>query len=187
MASNKVHLTGFESVSKELRRMRSQQEPAIAQAIKDTAIYGQIAAVDAVFNRYGFKSRSYVDDNIKVEVEPRWLMARVYSRYRASTLTRFVNTRRTRNAKTKPARQVSSGYSISLLRNKFHIFRGAFQFTGRNGNALMAIRDKGDNSWRDIQQASYGPSVAGSFGVIRSEIDEKISHYLRNRYTQHIT
>lgn len=186
MSSNKVHLTGFEAVSKELRRMRSQQEPAIAQAIKDTAIFGQIAAVDAVFNRYGFKSKSYVDDNIKVEVEPRWLMARVYSRYRASTLTRFVNTRRTRNAKTKPARQVSAGYSISVLRNQSNIFRGAFQFTGRNGNALMAIREKGDNSWRDIQQAAYGPSVAGSFGVIRPKIDEKISDYLRKRYNKHM-
>ncbi|AQS40196.1 hypothetical protein Sps_05127 [Shewanella psychrophila] len=187
MASNKVHLRGFESVSKELRRIRSQQEPAIAQAIKDTAIYGQITAVDAVFNRYSFKSRSYVDDNIRVQIETRFLQARIYSRYRASTLTRFVNTRRTRNAKTKPARQVSSGYSISLLRNQSHIFRGAFQFTGRNGNALMAIREKGDNSWRDIQQSSYGPSVAGSFGVIRPEIDEKIGLYLRKRYTQHIT
>ncbi|PKH62570.1 hypothetical protein CXF83_14965 [Shewanella sp. Choline-02u-19] len=173
--------TGFDAVTKELKRMRAAQAPAIENAINDAAEFGSKLAVDEIFNRYGFKSRSYIESLISVSIHPKNLTAVISARYRPSTLTRFATPHYRAG---KGGTKVVAGYSISALRNQPVWFKGAFTVIGRNGNQLMFLRSKGDNSWRKLngQKSKYGPSVAGSFGVIRDVIEPPIITYLRERY-----
>ena len=173
--------TGFDEVTKELKRMRAAQAPAIERAVKDAAELGNKLAVDAVFKRYGFKSRSYVENLISVSIHPKDLKAVISARYRPSTLTRFASPR---YRVGKRSAKAPAGFTVSTIRNQPVWFKGAFTVIGRNGNQLMFSRQKGDNSWRALkgQKSLYGPSVAGSFGVIRDDIEPPIIKHLRDRY-----
>ncbi|MGE6647950.1 hypothetical protein ACQKE0_01575 [Shewanella colwelliana] len=173
--------TGFDAVTQELKRMRTAQAPAIELAVKDAAELGNKLAVDAVFKRYGFKSRSYVENLISVSIHPKALKAVISARYRPSTLTRFADPRYRTG---KRGQKVINGFTVSTIRNQAVWFKGAFTVTGRNGNHLMFLRSKGDNRWRELkgQKSLYGVSVAGSFGVIRDDIEPPIIKHLRERY-----
>ncbi|MFB2661989.1 hypothetical protein [Shewanella mangrovisoli] len=180
----RIRIEGMEAVTKELNRIRAAQAPAINRAIDDTVKFGQKAAVDAIFNRYGFKSRSYIEQHLSVSVDPRNLKGVITARYRASTLTRFARplTRTGKNGRSR-----TDGHMISALRNQPTWFKGTFTVIGKNGNQIMFERQKGDNSWRKLkgQKAMYGPSVAGSFRKIRNDIEPPIIAYLRNKYGQY--
>jgi hypothetical protein len=117
-------------------------------------------------------------------VELRSLKGTILARYRPSTLTRFARglTRTARRGGARP-----DGHMVSALRNKPVWFKGTFSVLGRNGNQIMFQRMKGDNAWRKLkgQKAMYGPSVAGSFGKIRGDIEPPIIAHLRNKYGQY--
>ncbi|WP_351189373.1 hypothetical protein [Shewanella sp. TB4-MNA-CIBAN-0142] len=174
-------ITGFEAVDRELKRIRAAQAPAIASAIEDAAKFGNQLAVDGVFNKYGFKSKSYVEQHFSVSINPKTLTASVSARMRASTLTRFASPR---YKVGKRSARVAAGFSVNVIRNKPVWFSGAFTVLGRNGNQLMFSRKKGDNSWRDLkgQKTLYGPSVAGSFGYMRDDLEPPIIAHLRKKY-----
>ncbi|WP_351123348.1 hypothetical protein [Shewanella sp. T24-MNA-CIBAN-0130] len=177
-------ITGFDAVDRELKRMRAAQAPAIASAIEDAAKFGKKQAIDAIFNKYGFQSKSYVDQHFSVSINPKTLTASVSARMRASSLTRFASPR---YKVGKRSARVAAGFSINVIRNKPVWFSGAFTVIGRNGNQLMFSRKKGDNSWRDLkaQKALYGPSVAGSFGYMRDDLEPPIIAHLRKKYGQY--
>ncbi|MEL4371418.1 hypothetical protein [Shewanella xiamenensis] len=180
----RVKIEGMEAVTKELSRIRAAQAPAINRAIDDTVKFGQKAAVDAIFNRYGYNSRSYIEQHLSVSVDPRNLKGVITARYRASTFTRFAR-RLTRTGKNGRSR--TDGHMISTLRNQPIWFKGTFTVIGKNGNQIMFQRRRGDNSWRELkgQKSMYGPSVAGSFRKIRDDIEPPIIAYLRNKYGQY--
>ncbi|WP_137225385.1 hypothetical protein [Shewanella sp. MEBiC00475] len=179
-----LNSTGFDAVDRELKRMRDAQSPAINSAIDDAAKFGQQLAVDAIFNKYGFKSKSYVEQHFSVSINPKTLTASVSARMRASSLTRFASPR---YKVGKRSARVAGGFSINVIRNKPVLFSGAFTVIGRNGNQLMFSRKKGDNSWRSLngQKALYGPSVAGSFGYMRDDLQPPIIAHLRKKYGQY--
>ncbi|WP_351008843.1 hypothetical protein [Shewanella sp. S1-58-MNA-CIBAN-0166] len=177
-------MTGFDAVNRELKRMRDAQSPAIEKAIDDAAKFGNQLAVDEIFTKYGFKSRSYVDQHFSVSINPKTLRSYISARMRPSTLTRFASPR---YKVGKRAARVAGGFSINVIRNKPVWFSGAFTVIGRNGNQLMFSRKKGDNSWRELngQKALYGPSVAGSFGFMRDDLEPPIIAHLRKKYGQY--
>ncbi|PKG80585.1 hypothetical protein CXF80_18185 [Shewanella sp. Actino-trap-3] len=164
--------------------MRAEQSPAINSAIDDAVKFGSQLAVDAIFNKYGFKSKSYVEQHFSVSINPKTLTASISARMRASTLTRFASPR---YKVGKRAARVAGGFSINVIRNQPVWFSGAFTVIGRNGNQLMFSRKKGDNSWRNLseQKALYGPSVAGSFGFMRDDLEPPIIAHLRKKYGQY--
>ena len=176
--------TGFDAVTAELKRMRAAQAPTIAQAIADTAKFGNELAVDEIFNKYGFKSKSYVEQHFSVSVNPKTLTASISARMRASTLTRFASPR---YKVGKRSVRSAAGFSINVIRHQPVWFSGAFTVIGRNGNQLMFSRKTGDNSWRELngQKALYGPSVAGSFGYMREALEPPIIAHLRKKYGQY--
>lgn len=100
------------------------------------------------FARYGFRSRSYIEQHLSVSFDPRSLKGFITARYRASTLTRFARalTRTGKNGGSRP-----DGHMISALRNQPTWFKGTFTLIGRNGNQIMFQRHKGDNSWRKLK------------------------------------
>ncbi|GAB1141662.1 MAG: hypothetical protein Sw2PiBPW_00940 [Shewanella algae] len=181
-----IRAEGFNAVARELQRIRNAQAPAIAAAVKEASRFGEELAVTEVFKRYGFRDRSYVARHLSVSFNERTLQGRVSARYRPSTLNRFIVRRNTRTSKGGGS-VVPDGITIAAIRNKPTWFRGAFTFIGRNGNELMVSRQKGDNRWRSLKgrKTLYGPSVAGSFGVIRDDIEPPIIRHLRERYRHH--
>jgi hypothetical protein len=176
--------TGFDAVTAELKRMRAAQAPAITKAIADTAKFGNELAVNEIFNKYGFKSKSYVEQHFSVSVNPKTLTASISARMRASTLTRFASPR---YKVGKRSVRSAAGFSINVIRHQPVWFSGAFTVIGRNGNQVMFSRKTGDNSWRELngQEALYGPSVAGSFGYMREALEPPIIAHLRKKYGQY--
>ncbi|MCW3171430.1 hypothetical protein [Shewanella subflava] len=173
--------TGFDAVTAELKRMRDAQAPAIAKAIDDAAKFGNQLAADEIFNKYGFKSKSYVEQHFSVSINPKTLTASISARMRASTLTRFASPRFKVGRRSA---RVAAGFSVNVIRQQPVWFSGAFTVIGRNGNQLMFSRKKGDNTWRSLkgQKALYGPSVASSFGYMRDALEPPIIAHLRKKY-----
>lgn len=183
-----ITVTGMKEVTKELQRLREAQTPAINRAVADAAKFGEKAAIDAIFNKYGFKSKSYVDDLIGFSVSPKDLKGYVTARYRPSTLTRF-STAKTRIGKNGRSR--SDGHIVNSFRNEPHGFKGTFTFIGRNGNLVMYERHRGQK-WRTFKEAKkagneamYGPSVLKAFRGVEANIEPPIIRYLRERYGHH--
>ncbi|WP_137225783.1 hypothetical protein [Shewanella sp. MEBiC00475] len=183
-----IRSTGFDAVERELKRMRAAQSPTIAKAIDDAAKFGNQLAVDGVFNKYGFNSRSYVEQHLGYSINPKTLTGTIYGRYRPSTLNRYA-TPRYRTGKR--GQQVANGHTIRTIRNEPKWFRSTFQFLGKNGNQVMYMRLKGE-TWRTFKEAKkagveakYGPSVAGSFGYMRDDLEPPIIAHLRKKYGQY--
>lgn len=175
---------GLKEVTKELERIRERMAPAIESAVKDASDYGEKLAIDTIYKRYGFRERSYVAQHFSLNFNPRSLQGRISARMRPSSFTRFAAAAHTKTSKN--GKEVPAGYTIKVMRNQPTWFKGAFQFLGRNGNVLIASRRKGDNTWRNVKgHVKYGPSVGGSFGVIRDEIEPPIIKFLRERYQYH--
>ncbi|MCU7963813.1 hypothetical protein L5M38_16220 [Shewanella sp. SM101] len=184
----RIKIEGMEAVTKELNRIRTAQAPAINRAIEDAVKFGEKATVDAIFNKYGFNSKSYVENLISYSVDPSNLKGYISARYRPSTLTRFA---RPLYRTGKNGRSRTNGHMISPIRNEPHWFKGTFTFIGKNRNFLMYQRLPGQ-TWRTFKQAKaagntsmYGPSVAGSFGSIQKDIEPPIIKHLRERYGHH--
>lgn len=179
-----IKIQGMEAVTKELERIRASMAPAMGAAIEDAIKYGEPLAIDTIFKRYGYRDRSYVAQHFSLSFNPKSLQGRISARMRPSTLTRFVSRSRTKAGKT--GKQLPAGFDISVMRNEPTWFKGAFMFVGRNGNQLITSRKPGD-TWRSLKKAKvlYGPSVAGSFGVIRDQIEPPIIKFLRERYQYH--
>ncbi|GIU22235.1 hypothetical protein [Shewanella sp. MBTL60-007] len=181
--------SGFDAVAKELKRMREAQAPAIASAVNDAAKFGKQLAIDEIYNKYGFKSKSYIEQNFSLSINPKTLTAHISARYRPSSLTRFATPK---HKVGKRSQRVASGQVVKSLRNKPTWLKGAFTFIGKNGNQVMYSRSKGDNSWRSFKEAKaqgvkalYGPSVGGSFAFMRDDLEAPIIAHLRKRYGQH--
>ncbi|MCH4294223.1 hypothetical protein MJ923_07880 [Shewanella sp. 3B26] len=181
----RLRVEGLPAVSRELERIRKAQAPAIAAAVEAATSFGHKLAVDEVYRRYGFRERAYVEQHLTVSFNPRTLEGRVIGRYRPSSLSRFIVRENTRTSKLG-GKVVRDGVTIASIRNQPNWLKGAFTYIGRNGNRLVAERSKGDNSWRSLKgrKTLYGPSVAGSFAVIRSQIEPPIIQHLRDRYRQ---
>lgn len=180
----RIKIDGLEAVTRELNRIRAVQAPAINNAINDTVRFGEKVAIDEIFNRYGFNSRSYIEQHISVSINPRNLRGVISARRRASLLTRFS---RALTSTSKRGGVRSDGHMVSAIRASPTWFKGTFSVIGRNGNQIMFQRKKGDNSWRSLkgQKPMYGPSVAISFSKIRDDIEPQIIEHLRNQYLQH--
>ncbi len=178
-----INLTGLPAVTKELQRIAAAQRPAILTAIRKTVRDGRDLAANAVYKRYAFGSRSYVDQHLTFSVQESSLEGRITGRYRPSTLTRFEMNQLVKQ--TKRGRSSPAGYKISVLRGKSTVFRGAFLFKGRNGNQLVGIRFKGER-WRKIPKSYYGPSVAGGFNAVKQGIEPALVAQLRSEYARRV-
>ncbi|WP_434927160.1 hypothetical protein [Shewanella sp. HL-SH2] len=189
-----IDTQGFKEVSKELKRMRDAQVPAITKAIDDAAVFGKNLAVDKIFNKFGYKSKSYVEDTFFVSIHPNDLTAHISARFRATSLTRMA---KPRYRTGKKGQSVLNGYDVSAYKNQPVWFKGAFTIIGQNGNQVMFMRKRKDNSWRKIgkqkakkagtkdQKPLYGPSVWGAFKYMRDDIEPPIIKHLRERYGHH--
>ncbi|MCL1048934.1 hypothetical protein L2755_04725 [Shewanella abyssi] len=182
--------TGFAAVTKELKRMRQAQAPAIARAVSDTAAFGKQLAIDEIYSKYGFKSKSYIEQNFSLSINPKTLTAHITARYRPSSLTRFATPK---YRVGKRSQRVNSGQVVRSIRNQPTWFKGAFTFIGKNGNQVMYSRRQGDNSWRSFKEAKaqgvkalYGPSVGHSFAYMRVDLEAPIIAHLRKRYNQQV-
>jgi hypothetical protein len=180
-----LKITGFKEVDRELKRIRASMAPNINKAIEDTTKFGNQLAVDGVFNEYGFKSKSYVEQNIGYSINPKNLTGTVYGRTRPSTLNRFATPK---YGRSKRGKLVGRGHIIRVHRKERTWFRGTFQFIGNKGNQVMYMRKKGEK-WRTFEEAQeagakplYGPSVANSFGYMRDKLEPQIIKHLRERY-----
>ncbi|MCH1926870.1 hypothetical protein L9G74_19060 [Shewanella sp. C32] len=172
---------GLKEVTKELERIRAKVAPDIEAAVNAATTYGEKLAIDTIFNRYGFRERSYVAQHFSLSFDRRTLQGRIAARMRPSSFTRYASSVHTKTS--KHGKPLPAGFSINVMRNQPVWFKGAFQFLGKNGNVLIASRRKGDNSWRNVKgHVKYGPSVGGSFGVIREDIEPTIVAYLLERY-----
>lgn len=174
-----LKIEGFERVNQELKRISSLQRPALERALQSTATLGRDKAVDAVFKKYGFKERDYVDQHLSIRVNSGKLEARIIGRYRPSSIARFMQMELTKPG--KKSQPVRAGLRVSVLRQQSKNWRSAFLFNGRNGNQLVAVRMKGEK-WRKIPKSYYGPSVAGGFGVIRAELEPELIKHLEQTY-----
>lgn len=184
MITGSITSSGFSEVQKELKRIREAQAPAMAKAIASAAKFGERSAIDAIHKQYGFKSKSYIEQHFSYSVNPKTLEGRVSARYRPSTLNRFSTPK---GGISKAGRARTIGHNVNVIRNTTVWFKGAFTVLGKNGNQLMFLRSKGDNSWRSLkgQKVKYGPSVSGSFGVLRDEIEPPVIRHLRETYGRH--
>lgn len=177
-------MEGFKEVTKELERIRERLAPSIEAAVNEATEYGEKLAIDTIYKRYGFRERSYVAQHFSLSFDRRTLQGRISARMRPSTFTRFAASAHTKTSKNGKA--VPAGYTIKVMRNNPVWFKGAFQFLGKNGNVLIATRRTGDNSWRNVKgHVKYGPSVGGSFGVIRDDIEPAVIKRLRERFEYH--
>ena len=185
-----IRVQGMEAVTKELERIRATMAPALGAAIDDATKFGRKTAVDAIFNQYGFKSKSYVESHFSVSFNPRTLTGYISSRRRSSTANQFITSAHFRTG--KKGQRVPIGYTIAYIRNEPVWFKGAFNFIGKNGNQVMYVRDRGQK-WRTFKEArkdyknkgAYGPSVAISFRNLADEIEPPIIKFLRERYLYH--
>lgn len=184
----RIRIEGLKEVTNELNRIRNQMAPNINKAIEDTLKFGKTVAVDGIFNKYGFNSKSYIEKLFSYSIDPTNLKGYISARYRPSTFTRFA---RPVYRTGKNGRQRLDGHIISPIRNEPHRFRGTFTFFGKKNNFLMYQRLPGQK-WRTFKQAKeagntsmYGPSVAGSFGTIQKDIEPAIVRHLRERYRHH--
>ncbi len=180
-----LKITGFKEVDQELKRIRASMAPNINKAIEDTAKFGNQLAVDEIFNKYGFNSKSDIEDVFSFKTNSKKLLGIVSARRRPTAITRFKHTKR------------KIGFSVNVLRKNKVWFKGAFTFIGKNGNSVMINRIKGDNSWRyldekraskagtEIPNALWGPAPYDIFRNIRTDISPPIIKHLRERYGHH--
>lgn len=184
----RIKIEGLKEVTNELNRIRNQMAPNINRALDDAVKFGKKAAVDGIFNKYGFNSKSYVENLFSYSIDPRNFKGYISARYRPSTLTRFATPLYRLGKNGRPR---TNGHMISPIRNEPHWFKGTFTFIGKNSNFLMYQRLPGQ-TWRTFKQAKaagnksmYGPSVAGSFATIQKDIEPAIVKHLRERYQHH--
>ncbi|AUD59145.1 hypothetical protein TUM4637_09420 [Shewanella hafniensis] len=180
----KIKIEGLKEVTNELNRIRNQITPNINKALADTGPFAKKMAVNAIFNKYGFKSRDYIDENMTFSVNPSDLNVFISARYEPSSLNNF-------------ALKMNKGFMVNTLRNQKIWFKGAFTVIGFNNNTVMFSRKRGDNSWRTLKKEEaikantkvpkplYGPSVAGSFRSVLPDIEAPIIKHLRERYGHH--
>ena len=183
-----LKITGFKEVDRELKRIRAEMAPNINKAIEDTTKFGNQLAADEVFKKYGFNSKSYVEQNLGYSINPKTLTGTIFGRTRSTSLNRFA-TARYRTGKR--GQQVANGHTIKTIRNEPKWFRGTFQFIGKKGNQVMYMRKKGEK-WRTFEEAQeagvkakYGPSVESSFGYMRDDLEPPIIAHLRKKYGQY--
>lgn len=180
----RIRIEGLKEVTNELNRIRNQMAPNINKALEDTGEFAKKTAVNAIFNKYGFKSRDYIDEKMSFSVNPRDLNVFISARYKPSSLNNF-------------ALKMNKGFMVNTLRNQKIWFKGAFTVIGFNNNTVMFSRKRGDNSWRTLKKEEaikantkvpkplYGPSVAGSFRSVMPNIEPAIVRHLRERYRHH--
>ncbi|MEN8616985.1 hypothetical protein [Shewanella baltica] len=180
----KIKIEGLKEVTNELNRIRNQMTPNINKALEETGPFAKKLAVNAIFKKYGYKSRDYIDERVTVSVHPHDLNVFISARYEASSLSRF-------------GLKMNKGFMVNTIRTQKIWFKGAFTIIGKDGNTVMFSRKRGDNSWRSLKKEEalkantkvpkplYGPSVAGSFKSVLPDIEAPIIKHLRERYGHH--
>lgn len=176
-----LRIQGFDNVNRELKRFAAQQRPALQRALQSTVVMGRELAVDAIYKRYGYADRAYVEQHLSARNNPAQYEARIIGRYRPSTISRFVTKALTRPSKTSPSRPVAAGLRVSVMRNKLSAWRTAFLFRGRSDNELVTVRYKGEK-WRKIPRSLYGPSVAGCFAGVREDLEPILLEHLKTNF-----
>lgn len=165
----------FVQAIENLRLERELVGDELVRALALTQRFASQLAIDTVMQRYAFKQRSYVEDNIQSKLRKKDTTLTISGRYRASTAMRFEQTPQYIAGKNGSRRL--NGIMVALLRGKSSLWSGAFYFTGRNNNALMGYREKGALG-RGNFSVKYGPSIAASFGYQREVIGPQILDYL---------
>ncbi|NRA78332.1 MAG: hypothetical protein HRU18_08985 [Pseudoalteromonas sp.] len=171
-------------IGTKLLDLKKQNTSALRVAITKSAPLAQQALSLAIYDKYNFKLKDYVDDNLKLSTDSKNLEFRVSARHRVTNAIEFVIDPIYRASKTTPGKQVLAGYTGAYLRGKVSTWRGAFIFKGKSNNTLLAYRKKGEK-WRDIpNQLPFGPSVAGAFGVIKEDTAPSIIDHFYTIYRQ---
>lgn len=171
-------------IGTKLLELKQQNKAALAVAITKSAPAAQRSFVDAVYDKYNFKLRDYVDDNLILSIDSKNLEFKVSARHRVTNAIEFVINPLYRASKTTPGKQVLAGYTGAYLRGKASTWRGAFLFTGKSNNTLLAYRNQGEK-WRDIpNKLPFGPSVSGAFGVVKEDTAPSIMDNFYSLYRQ---
>ena len=177
-------MSNLNVIGTKLLDLKKQNTAALRVAITKAAPIAQQTLATAVYDRYNFKLKNYVDDNLKLSIDSKNLEFKVSARNRVTNAIEFVLDPIYRASKTTPGKQVLAGYTGSYLRGKVSNWRGAFIFTGKSNNTLLAYRKQGEK-WRDIpNQLPFGPSVAGAFGVIKDDTSPAIIDHFYSLYRQ---
>lgn len=173
----------FEQLAGDLVKIKAQNAQALEVAVTQTAEFAHNKLVDAIYDRYNFRFRDYIAERITLKIDTKELEFRVASRMRKSSSVNFMEGpvyRKSKNKRT-PNKQVIGGYTGSYLRGKTNHWRGAFLFTGLNGNLLMGYRNQGVKG-REIPEVSYGVSVGGALGVVKDKQVDPVMTHLLNMY-----
>ncbi|AZZ98754.1 hypothetical protein [Pseudoalteromonas sp. R3] len=174
-------------LSRQVRDIRKTAEIKLKETIAGSGEQVKGVLVDAIYERYGYSDRSYVDNRLKVNVQPSQLELIVYARHRVSSAINFVQSpvyRQSVNPKT-PNKLVLSGYMGAFIRGKTSHWKGAFIFQGKNNNELLGYRDKGQTT-RDIPSVPYGPSIAGSLAVVSDSVQPFVVQMLSKKLERSI-
>ncbi|KZN58532.1 hypothetical protein N473_26385 [Pseudoalteromonas luteoviolacea CPMOR-1] len=170
-------------LSRQIRDIRKTAEIKLKQTITDSGEQVKSELVDAIYDRYGFQDKSYVNERLKLDIQPSQLELIVYARHRVSSAINFVKDpvyRQSVNPKT-PNKLVTAGYIGAFLRGKTSHWKGAFIFQGKNNNVLLGYREKGQTT-RDIPDVPYGPSVAGALGVVSDSVEPFVVQMLTKKF-----
>lgn len=173
----------FEQLHSNLKLLKEQNKQALEVAITQTAEFAHNKLVDAIYDRYNYRYRGYIDERINLNVDSKDPAFSVSARMRKSNAANFIDSPVYRNSKNQrtPGKQVLAGYTGAFLRGQMSHWKGAFLFTGNNGNLLLGYRKKGVKT-REIPEVSYGPSIAGALGVVKDDQVNPVMDHLSKMY-----
>ncbi|TMN34138.1 hypothetical protein [Pseudoalteromonas sp. S2755] len=168
-------------LSSELAELRYSSTRSLFSAMSQSGQFAKNVLVDAIYERYSFKHREYIDQRLAVTTDIQIPELRVSARHRLSSALNFVQQPVYRQSKTISGKQVLAGYMGAFLRGKTSHWGGAFTFVGKNNNLLLGYRDKGDKD-RGIPSVPYGPSIAGAMANVRDGSYSKVIEHINKRY-----
>ena len=114
-------------VGTKLLEMKTLNQSALKVAITKSAPLAKQSFSTAVYDRYNFRLKSYVDDNLDLSVDTSKLELKVSARQRLTNAIEFVVDPLYRESKMIPGKQVLAGYTGSYLRGKVkHLGRSIY-------------------------------------------------------------
>lgn len=175
----------FAALSEQLLALKTRNDSALKSAVAQSSRYADALLKDAIFERYNFSDKGYLEQHMELSVDHNAPEFRVSARMRKSNAINFMDAPQYRASKVTAGKQVLAGYTGAFLRGKLSHWRGAFIFKGQNGNMLMAYRQKGDKN-RKIPGISYGPSVAGALAVVKDDATAQVMQHIAKLYRKQL-
>lgn len=190
----KLDLGAVKTAADNIKGEAARVLAAVNRAIKTATPRIEVLAVDHIFQRFGFRFRSYIAERFSSKVDQSGSVfgLTVTARGRATTLQQFEHEFRTQPAKSGGTK--GAGIAVQIKRGSWTYFPRAFVFLGRSGNLISAVRPRGGKGRKigtkgDSSNPSpyYGIPVSGAFlSMIREHGSADITQILQDEINREI-